>query len=339
MPWPADHFERAAADRAGDAADASSRQETTFAAGSKHSPTSCSTPGRCSTVTLVGARMATGDPTGVERSWTAPTMAGPVGVAANERRPPIVFDHDEFTRLPAQIAIPSAPAWPCSPATPHGPSPTRHAAPWRSPTPVGPSPPRRVPLPLAVLAHWSMGDLDAARRRYADAVDSFERAGFIPDVLGCSLGLADIQIAQGRLRRRDDEPSSPRSGSPVAHRRVRGVADMHVGLSELRLECDDLDGAARHLEAASRREHGHRTYSTRTSSFCERYSLAINSTLRSSSSIPVMITRSPSSSVAVRTRRSSPASLSSSQSVADPNARNRTFFPRLDNNSCTKVRQ
>ena len=41
----------------------------------------------------------------------------------------------------------------------------------------------------------------SARRRYADAVGEPRcRPDFIPDVLGCSLALADIQIAQGRLR-------------------------------------------------------------------------------------------------------------------------------------------
>ena len=55
---------------------------------------------------------------------------------------------------------------------------------------------------LMGLAYWTRGDLDAARVRYTEAVASLVAADHLPDVLGCSLGLADIQIAQGRLGRR-----------------------------------------------------------------------------------------------------------------------------------------
>ena len=100
---------------------------------------------------------------------------------------------------------------------------------------------------LLGLAHWSIGDLDRARTRYSEAVDIFVEANFIPDLLGCSLGLADIQIAQGRLRdakRTYDSALKHATGHPG----LRGTADMHVGMSQLLLESNDLDAAATHLQ-------------------------------------------------------------------------------------------
>jgi ATP/maltotriose-dependent transcriptional regulator MalT len=68
------------------------------------------------------------------------------------------------------------------------------------------------------------------------------------DVLGCSIALADIRIAQGRLsdavRIYDDALllASDQAGGPP-----RGTADMHVGLGHILLERNDLNAAADHL--------------------------------------------------------------------------------------------
>ena len=69
-------------------------------------------------------------------------------------------------------------------------------------------------------------------------------------MLGCSLALADIQIAQGRL---SDATRTFESGLrwTTEHPGLRGAADMHVGLSEVLIERNDLDAAARHLEAST----------------------------------------------------------------------------------------
>ena len=63
---------------------------------------------------------------------------------------------------------------------------------------------------LLALADWAAGDLDAAVSGYADAIDAFVTADHLPDVLGCSLALADIQIAQASSPTRR-APSSPGS--------------------------------------------------------------------------------------------------------------------------------
>jgi len=50
------------------------------------------------------------------------------------------------------------------------------------------------------LAYWTSGDLEAAHRSYADCMARVQKAGHISDAIGCSIALADIRIAQGRLR-------------------------------------------------------------------------------------------------------------------------------------------
>src|SRR5581483_5999352 len=82
---------------------------------------------------------------------------------------------------------------------------------------------------LLGLASWAIGDLESAERSYAAALASLQRAGHISDTLGCALALADIQIAQGRLREamRTFEQAlqlATEQGGPV----LRGTADMHV---------------------------------------------------------------------------------------------------------------
>ena len=59
---------------------------------------------------------------------------------------------------------------------------------------------------LIGLARWADGDLEAAARQYTAAIAAFEAAGYLADILGCSLGLADIQVAQGRLGARANAP-------------------------------------------------------------------------------------------------------------------------------------
>ena len=52
---------------------------------------------------------------------------------------------------------------------------------------------------LLALAHWNQGDLEAAHRRYTEALPSLQKAGHLSDALGLSLAMADILIVQGRL--------------------------------------------------------------------------------------------------------------------------------------------
>jgi LuxR family maltose regulon positive regulatory protein len=98
------------------------------------------------------------------------------------------------------------------------------------------------------LAYWTSGDLEAAHRSYAECMALVQRAGYISDAIGCSIALADIRISQGRLREamrtyeRGLQLATEQSKIPL-----RGAPDMHVGMSELHLERDDLGAATQHL--------------------------------------------------------------------------------------------
>jgi LuxR family maltose regulon positive regulatory protein len=104
---------------------------------------------------------------------------------------------------------------------------------------------------LLGLAHWSTGDLASAHRRYSEGMASLEKAGYLPDVVGGAIALADLRIAQGQLRA---ATATYERGLQLATGQgpttLRGAADMHVGISELLRERNDLDGARRHLAMA-----------------------------------------------------------------------------------------
>jgi LuxR family maltose regulon positive regulatory protein len=110
---------------------------------------------------------------------------------------------------------------------------------------------RGAPAALLGLAYWTSGDLDAASRLYVDAMASLERAGHHSDVLGCSIALADMRLAQGRLREATSIFERGLQRAEQTQPVLRGAADMHVGLSQLRRERDDLDAAREHLQASS----------------------------------------------------------------------------------------
>ena len=197
------------------------------------------------TIALVGARMATGDTTGVEallrsvESWLSPDSA-PAGH-------PVVYDEDDFANLPAQVAVYRAAlallGGDVAATVAHADrvlllaDPADHLR-------------RGSASALLGLAHWTVADLGTARARYADAVESFVAARHLPDMLGCSLALADIQLAQGRLH---DATATFERALRLAGEQpgMRGTADMHVGLAALLLERDELDAAARHLRAGA----------------------------------------------------------------------------------------
>jgi LuxR family transcriptional regulator, maltose regulon positive regulatory protein len=101
---------------------------------------------------------------------------------------------------------------------------------------------------LLGLASWASGDLETAYRTYADGMAHVQRAGHLSDAIGCAIALADIRIAQGRLREamRTYEwglQLATKQGAPV----LRGAADMYVGMSQLYCERNDLNAATQVL--------------------------------------------------------------------------------------------
>jgi LuxR family maltose regulon positive regulatory protein len=104
---------------------------------------------------------------------------------------------------------------------------------------------------LLGLAYWTSGDLEAAHRWYAEGMASLANAGHVADVVAGAVTLADLRIAQGRLREamRLYEQGLRRTidhGVPA----LRGAADMHVGISQLRYERNELSGALQHVQAS-----------------------------------------------------------------------------------------
>lgn len=103
---------------------------------------------------------------------------------------------------------------------------------------------------LRGLVLWAQGDLAAARATWAISLSELEKAGHLADVLGGSVAMGDILVAQGRL---GDAEAIYRRALEIAATTdppLRGAADMHVGLAGVLLERGDLEGARRHLSAA-----------------------------------------------------------------------------------------
>jgi LuxR family maltose regulon positive regulatory protein len=104
---------------------------------------------------------------------------------------------------------------------------------------------------LLGLAAWSEGELDRAFAEYTEAIAGMRRIGHIADVLGCSVAMADIRVAQGRLR--DAQRLYEQGLQLVADHGagpLRGTADMHVGLAEVLRERDEREAAAEELRRA-----------------------------------------------------------------------------------------
>jgi LuxR family maltose regulon positive regulatory protein len=198
-----------------------------------------------------GSLLARGEIEGVEarlrdaEGWLGAT-AGAAGGAPGEM---VVTDRDEFRRLPGAVAVHRAGQ---ARMLTDVAATMAHARRALDLVEEDDHAGRGAAAALLGLAHWTEGDLPVAHRWYAEGAASLERAGFLPDAVGCAMGVADIRIAQGRLR---DAMSTYERGLRVATGQgptaLRGAADMHVGISELLRERNDLDAAGEQLAAAA----------------------------------------------------------------------------------------
>jgi LuxR family transcriptional regulator, maltose regulon positive regulatory protein len=111
---------------------------------------------------------------------------------------------------------------------------------------------------LLGLASWANGDLETAHRMYAEGMARVQRAGNLSDAISGTVALADIRIAQGRLR---EAMRTYERGLQLAVEQggqvLRGTADLHVGMSELHREQNNLRAAAQDLLRS--KELGERT--------------------------------------------------------------------------------
>ena len=195
-------------------------------------------------IEMVAASMVSGETAGVERllegieRWLDPAVDATAAT---------VFDHVEFARLPAQVEVYRA-AIALIAGDLEG--TIEHAN--RALDLADPSDHLRQGSAAALmgLAHWTVGDLEPASIRYSQALASLTAAGNISDVLGCSIALADIRLAQGRL---GHAIRTYEAGLELAesHGVARGTADMHVGLTGVLLERNDLAGARESMAAST----------------------------------------------------------------------------------------
>ena len=157
----------------------------------------------------------------------------------------VVADEEEYRRLPGTIELYRA-----AQALAQGelPGAIRHARRALDLAPEEDHRSRASASGLMGLAFWGSGDLEAGHLAYAECAAGLRRAGHIADIFGCAIAMADIRLAQGRLGEamRTYEQALQRAaeqGGPV----LRGTADMHVGMSEVYRERDDLAAATQQL--------------------------------------------------------------------------------------------
>ena len=189
-----------------------------------------------------GALLACGQLGGVEaRLRDAERWLDP----AADRREMVVVDEETFRRLPGSIAV-----WRAGHALVLGDvaETVKHARQALDLIPEDDDLGRGGAVALLGLAYWASGDLEAAHRTYAEGMARVRRAGHIADAINGAIAVAEIRMAQGRLHEamRAYEQASrlaTAQGEPVP----RGTADMHVGMSELHREQNDLPAATRRL--------------------------------------------------------------------------------------------
>jgi len=200
-----------------------------------------------------GALMANGEIADVEsRLRDAERWLDPTGEAANgggsRASEMVVVDEEAFRLLPATVAIYRAAQ---SQGLGDVVSAMTHARRALDFTGDDDHFERGAAAGFLALAHWGSGELEAAHRYWTATMASLQKAGHAVDALGCIRPLAEIRIAQGRLREamrlyERGLQLATEHGASV----LRGAADMHVGMSGLFFEWGDLDAATQHLIAS-----------------------------------------------------------------------------------------
>jgi len=167
----------------------------------------------------------------------------------------VVADEEEFRQLPALIAVYRAAR---AQVLGDVPDTIKYARRVLDLVPEEDHLGRGAAVALLGLAFWTSGDLEAAHRTFADGIASVRMAGNISDAINGTIALADIRIAQGRLREamhtyERSLQGALEQGEPV----LRGTADLYVGMSELHREHNDLHAATQYLLRS--KELGERT--------------------------------------------------------------------------------
>ncbi|GLV59154.1 LuxR family transcriptional regulator [Dictyobacter sp. S3.2.2.5] len=167
----------------------------------------------------------------------------------------VVVDKEEFRRLPAAIAVYRAAI---AQVMGDVPGTIKYARLVLDLLPEEDYLGRGAAASLLGLASWTNGDLEVAHQAFADGLALVQKAGNLSDAISGTIALADIRIAQGRLReamRRYER--SLREALAWSKPVLQGTADLYVGMSELYREKNDLDVAMLYLSKS--KELGERT--------------------------------------------------------------------------------
>ncbi len=162
----------------------------------------------------------------------------------------VVVDKEQFRSLPASIA--SARAYRAL-ALGNVPATVKYARRALTLVPENDQVRRTQATALLGLAEYASGDLQAAERSLLDFQASMRQAGDIATAIGITFVLANIKLAQGRLR--EAVSAYQQSLQLVASRDAPlpiGTPDLYRGLGELLCEQGDLEAAAQHLLTAQK---------------------------------------------------------------------------------------
>ncbi|HMB24052.1 MAG TPA: hypothetical protein VKP08_14515, partial [Anaerolineales bacterium] len=164
---------------------------------------------------------------------------------AEIREPPVFVDEGEFQRLPSSVAMYHAALALAQGDADHS---MKYARQVLELVRADDDFMRGAASSLVGLAAWANADLETAYQMFSKGMSHLQKVGFIPDVIGGSVTLADIRITQGRLREAMNLyerglQMATRESAPI----LRGAADMHVGISGIYRERNDLRAATQHL--------------------------------------------------------------------------------------------
>ena len=101
---------------------------------------------------------------------------------------------------------------------------------------------------LLGLTYWTSGDLEKAHQALDNAMTGFRMSGNIIFAISGTYGLADIRIAQGRLREAINiYERSLQLAMAQAEPAIPGTADLYLGLSKLYRERGDVEAAGQFI--------------------------------------------------------------------------------------------
>jgi LuxR family maltose regulon positive regulatory protein len=101
---------------------------------------------------------------------------------------------------------------------------------------------------LLALTHWRSGDLEAAQHVHDDGIASLERTGDLSLAISAAYDGGDLRKARARLSEAERlYDRSLRLATRLGDPAIPGLADLHLGLSDLHHERDEREAARWHL--------------------------------------------------------------------------------------------